>query len=145
MSVPVPTSALTAAEKGREQQQEAVAAGDEKIALSRIDSASSRTSSTTTSESRAGQDASGKGGTQKRTWYQKLNLLRLRKIPPVPEERSVSPEYGASVLSIIFFQWMSPLMNVSSEGYSITIPTNALPIDWLPTASTASRHLESKP
>lgn len=117
MSVPQPTSALTAAEQHREQQEQeaaaATAAGDEKLALSKIGAISSRTSSISTSEDSAEQDALGKGGAQKRKWYQKLNPLRLRKIPPVPEERSVSPEYGAGILSVILFQWMSPLMNVS--------------------------------
>lgn len=42
-----------------------------------------------------------------------LNPLRLQKIPPVPEERTPSREHGASFLSLLFFQWMSPLMNVS--------------------------------
>jgi ATP-binding cassette, subfamily C (CFTR/MRP), member 1 len=117
MPVPQPTSALTAAEQHREQQDQesvgATAAGDEKLAFSKINDTSSRTSSISTTEHSPGQDASGKGGAQKRKWYQKLNPLRLRKIPPVPEKRSVSPEYGAGILSVILFQWMSPLMNVS--------------------------------
>jgi hypothetical protein len=116
MPVPQPTSPLTAAEQHREQQaQEAVAAaGDEKVAFSKIDATSSRTSSISTSDRSIEQDASEKGtGAQKRKWYRKLNPLRLRKIPPVPEERSVSHEYGANILSVILFQWMSPLMNVS--------------------------------
>jgi hypothetical protein len=109
---------LTAGEQHREQQEQeavaATAAGDEKLALSKTDATFSRTSSKSTSDSIIEQDASGKGlGAQKRKWYQKLNPLRLRKIPPVPEERSVSPEYGAGILSVILFQWMSPLMNVS--------------------------------
>ncbi|KAL4957572.1 P-loop containing nucleoside triphosphate hydrolase protein [Aspergillus filifer] len=41
-----------------------------------------------------------------------FNPLRLQKIPPVPAERSISREYGASWLSLAYFQWMSPLMNV---------------------------------
>ncbi|KAI9375909.1 P-loop containing nucleoside triphosphate hydrolase protein [Aspergillus egyptiacus] len=47
-------------------------------------------------------------------WYRRLTLnpLRLQKIPPVPEQRSVSREYGASFLSLVYFQWMSPLMKV---------------------------------
>lgn len=49
---------------------------------------------------------------QKKKWYQRLNPLRLQKTPPVPTERSVSHEYGASFFSIITFQWMSPLMKV---------------------------------
>lgn len=46
-------------------------------------------------------------------WYSRLNPLRLQKIPPVPTEREVSREYGASFLSIVTFQWMSPLMKVN--------------------------------
>ncbi|KAL2004862.1 hypothetical protein VTN00DRAFT_3135 [Thermoascus crustaceus] len=45
-------------------------------------------------------------------WYSRLNPLRLQKIPPVPTEREVSREYGASFLSVVTFQWMSPLMKV---------------------------------
>jgi hypothetical protein len=46
-------------------------------------------------------------------WYRRLNPLRLQKVPPVPTERRVSREYGASFLSIITFQWVAPLMHVS--------------------------------
>ncbi|KAJ5579757.1 uncharacterized protein N7459_005742 [Penicillium hispanicum] len=49
---------------------------------------------------------------QKKKWHQKLNPLRWQEPPPVPEERTVSREYGASVLSTMYFQWMSPLMKV---------------------------------
>ncbi|OGE58016.1 hypothetical protein PENARI_c001G04781 [Penicillium arizonense] len=48
----------------------------------------------------------------KKKWYRKLNPMRLQKIPPIPTERSISHEHGASFLSIISFQWMSPLMKV---------------------------------
>ncbi|PGH17822.1 hypothetical protein AJ80_04644 [Polytolypa hystricis UAMH7299] len=43
-------------------------------------------------------------------WYRRLNPLRLRKIPPVPTERTVSREYTAGFFSRITFQWMAPLM-----------------------------------
>ncbi|EFR00027.1 oligomycin resistance ATP-dependent permease YOR1 [Nannizzia gypsea CBS 118893] len=43
-------------------------------------------------------------------WYQRLNPIRLRKPPPVPSERAISKEHGASLLSVITFQWMHPLM-----------------------------------
>ncbi|EEA21837.1 ATP-binding cassette transporter yor1 [Talaromyces marneffei ATCC 18224] len=114
MSVPQPTG-LMAAEQHREQQeQEAVAAttaDNEKLALHKLEATSSRTSSIA-SDGSIEQDAPGKEATaQKRKWYRKLNPLRLRKIPPVPEERSVSHEYGTNILSVILFQWMSPLMN----------------------------------
>ncbi|KAN0068424.1 P-loop containing nucleoside triphosphate hydrolase protein [Elaphomyces granulatus] len=44
--------------------------------------------------------------------HHKLNPLTLQKIPPVPEERMVSREYGAGVFSKITFHWMAPLMRV---------------------------------
>lgn len=45
-------------------------------------------------------------------WYKKLNPLKHGKAIPVPTERTVSREYGASLLSILTFQWMAPLMKV---------------------------------
>lgn len=50
--------------------------------------------------------------TQKKKWYRRLNPLRMQKIPSVPTERSVSHEHGASLFSVLSFQWMSPLMKV---------------------------------
>ncbi|EGE02097.1 ABC multidrug transporter [Trichophyton equinum CBS 127.97] len=47
---------------------------------------------------------------KKLRWYQSLNPIRLQKPPPVPTERAVSKEHGASLLSVITFQWMHPLM-----------------------------------
>ncbi|KAL4803388.1 P-loop containing nucleoside triphosphate hydrolase protein [Aspergillus unguis] len=41
-----------------------------------------------------------------------LNPLRWQSVPPVPEQRSPSHEYGASWFSVAYFQWMSPLMKV---------------------------------
>lgn len=49
---------------------------------------------------------------QKKKWYRSLNPLRWQTPPPVPEERTPSKEYGASFLSVVSFQWMSPLMRV---------------------------------
>lgn len=51
----------------------------------------------------------------RKRWYKRLNPLRWEEPPPVPEERTVSKEYGAGFFSIISFQWMSPLMRVSSS------------------------------
>lgn len=50
---------------------------------------------------------------QKKKWYKKLNPLRWSHAPPVPTEREVSKEYGASYFSLLVFQWMAPLMTVS--------------------------------
>lgn len=49
---------------------------------------------------------------QEKTWRQKLNPLRWGGIPPIPEERIRSREYGASLFSKLFFNWMTPLMTV---------------------------------
>ena len=46
-------------------------------------------------------------------WYRKLNPLRWGGIPPVPETRQVCREYNAPFLSLVYFQWMAPLMSVS--------------------------------
>ena len=62
--------------------------------------------------SRSAPDEAAVQPTQKKKWYRRLNPLRLQKTPPVPTERSVSREHGASFFSIIYFQWMSPLMKV---------------------------------
>lgn len=60
-----------------------------------------------------GLDVDGLKSTTKKKWYKRLNPLRWQTPPPVPEERTPSKEYGASFLSVVYFQWMSPLMNVS--------------------------------
>ncbi|KAH2647828.1 hypothetical protein KXW29_004375 [Aspergillus fumigatus] len=44
--------------------------------------------------------------------WRKLNPLRLQNVPPVPSERQVTREYGANILSRIFFEWMTPFMKV---------------------------------
>ncbi|KAJ5928698.1 ABC transporter integral membrane type 1 [Penicillium verhagenii] len=54
----------------------------------------------------------GLESTKKKKWHKRLNPLRWSTPPPVPEERTVSKEYGASFLSVVYFQWMSPLMKV---------------------------------
>ncbi|WEW59727.1 ATP-binding cassette transporter yor1 [Emydomyces testavorans] len=62
-------------------------------------------------DDKAEKDNGVAGATQRKTkWYSKLNPLRLRRPPAVPEERRVSREYKAGFLSTITFQWMSPLM-----------------------------------
>lgn len=49
---------------------------------------------------------------QAKPWKQKLNPLRWGRIPPIPEERIQSREYGASIFSKLFFNWVTPLMTV---------------------------------
>jgi ATP-binding cassette, subfamily C (CFTR/MRP), member 1 len=85
------------------------AEGAERKQLARMQSAMTETSLATSA-----------AGTQmpevaKKPWYQRLNPLRWGKVPPVPEERTVSPEYNAGFFSMLIFQWMAPLMTVSGR------------------------------
>ena len=50
--------------------------------------------------------------TRKKAWYKYINPLRWGGIPPVPEKRVVSREYNAPFLSLVYFQWIAPLMQV---------------------------------
>lgn len=75
---------------------------------------SRETSGTETSEN--GSDTkSEKREPVKRSWGERLNPLKTKHKPPVPAERQPSREYGANILSIITFQWISPLMRVSTR------------------------------
>ncbi|QSZ29358.1 hypothetical protein DSL72_003872 [Monilinia vaccinii-corymbosi] len=57
----------------------------------------------------------------KEAWYKKINPLRWGAIPPVPETRTPSKEYTASFLSLLYFQWMAPIM---SAGYRRQLEPN---------------------
>lgn len=58
---------------------------------------------------RPGADEEGAGG-KKKPWHKRLNPLRWGPVPPVPEQREVSREYGAGFFSKLFFQWQQPIM-----------------------------------
>lgn len=45
---------------------------------------------------------------EKKPWYKRLNPLKRSKKPPIPKERIVSREYGASFLSLLTFQCKPP-------------------------------------
>lgn len=49
----------------------------------------------------------------KKPWYKKTNPLKWGATPPVPETRTPSREHTASFLSLVYFQWMAPMMDVS--------------------------------
>lgn len=53
---------------------------------------------------------------KKKPWYKTLNPLRWGQIPPVPTKRTPSREATASWLSIVYFQWMAPIMSVCNQG-----------------------------
>lgn len=61
----------------------------------------------------------------KKPWYKKINPLRWGKIPPIPETRRVSKEYRAPFLSLVYFQWVAPIMSV---GYKRQLEMNDI---WL--------------
>lgn len=52
---------------------------------------------------------------EKKPWYKNPNPFRWGSIPPVPKERTVSREYKAGFFSKLTFEWMTPLMSVSSS------------------------------
>lgn len=55
----------------------------------------------------------------KKSWYKNLNPLRWGGIPPVPKTRKVSREYNASFFSLVYFQWVAPMMSVSTSDASL--------------------------
>ncbi|CAG8981562.1 hypothetical protein HYALB_00013680 [Hymenoscyphus albidus] len=52
---------------------------------------------------------------QQKPWYKKMNPLRWGGISPVPETREQSREYTAGFLSLVYFQWIAPLMAAGYE------------------------------
>ena len=87
----------------------------------------SRTLTTTTTATSALTVESNFGTTtrEQKLWYKRLNPLKRSKKPPVPKERILSREYGASFLSLLTFQWMAPIMSV---GYQRPLELNDI---WL--------------
>lgn len=98
-------------EKGEES---AIQDEGEKTDLKPIKSCATDTSAVSGATSSAAAPA-------KKPWYKNLNPLRWGGIPPVPKERKVSREYTAGFLSLLVFQWMTPLMTVS--GLTISFET----------------------
>lgn len=75
-----------------------------------------RSTSSWTSRS-SGDDSQGEKGAAgvKRPWSERLNPLKKKTKPPVPEQRQISLEYYASFWSLLTFQWMAPIMSVSKS------------------------------
>ncbi len=83
-----------------------------------------RTTSNAAASELSSQDDETKSTDQtwaKKAWYKRLNPLKSSRKPPVPKERSVSREYGASFFSLLTFQWMAPLMRVCGMHYPCEI------------------------
>jgi ATP-binding cassette, subfamily C (CFTR/MRP), member 1 len=70
------------------------------------------TTTTSTVESSSSDAVIKEEDTQPLPWYDRINPLKRRKVPPVPQERTVSREHGASIVSLMTFQWMNPVMTV---------------------------------
>lgn len=49
---------------------------------------------------------------ERKKWSEKINPLKKKHAPPIPNEQGPSPEYTANFWSLLTFQWMAPLMNV---------------------------------
>ncbi|KAL2196226.1 P-loop containing nucleoside triphosphate hydrolase protein [Corynascus similis CBS 632.67] len=58
---------------------------------------------------------------EQKPWYKQPNPLRWGKIPPVPKQKEVCPEYKAGFFSSLVFQWIAPLM---SRGYKRPLEYN---------------------
>jgi hypothetical protein len=80
---------------------------DKRPAIDRTRSYATNTSAVTRTDSHVDEPV------KKQPWYRKINPLRWGGIPPVPETRKVSREYNAPFLSLVYFQWMAPLMSAS--------------------------------
>ncbi|KAL1881140.1 hypothetical protein VTK73DRAFT_4587 [Phialemonium thermophilum] len=73
-----------------------------------------RTRSYATETSVATATTSRHGDRKPKPWYKTVNPLRWGRVRPVPKERTTCPEYKAGFFSMLFFQWMQPLM---TTGY----------------------------
>lgn len=72
--------------------------------LARLRSYATNTSATTAATSRHPP--------VQRKWYKTPNPLRWGRIPDVPEEKTVCPEYKAGFFNKLIFYWQGPLMSV---------------------------------
>ena len=62
----------------------------------------------------------------KGSWRQRINPFGGRRAPPIPETRTqISPEYSASFISLLTFQWMQPVMWI---GYKRQLEMNDIPL-----------------
>ena len=82
-----------------------------------LDLAAARTITQTTTASALPFETPASNEPHRKPWYKKLNPLKWGKAIPVPAERTVSKEYGASFFSVLTFQWMAPLMKVETTPH----------------------------
>ncbi|KAG9234185.1 ABC multidrug transporter-like protein [Amylocarpus encephaloides] len=91
--------------------------GDEKEKgkMESVDRYSTNASAVTRTDSHADEPV------PKKSWYKQINPLRWGKIPPVPGNRGPSREHTAGFLSLVYFQWVAPIMSV---GYKRPLEQN---------------------
>ncbi len=97
-----------------------------------------RTYTATTTTSSVTVESTTNGPGEKIAWYKRLNPLRRSVKPPIPKERRISREYGASFFSLLTFQWMAPLM---STGYQRPLELNDI---WLVNPNRAAPVISAK-
>jgi len=96
---------------------------EKRVELNRLRSYATGTSAVSATTVNTAQNLESK------PWYKQPNPMRWGKIPPVPTERDVCPEYKASFLSQLFFGWMQPLMQVGSVRRAVSQGTPLLSAD----------------
>lgn len=80
----------------------------------------------------------------KKPWFERANPLRWGGIPPVPESRGPSREHTAGFFSLVYFQWIAPLMAVC-YCFQKFICHLLIYIGWLQTTPPAKRYMDRKP
>ena len=105
-----PTESASLSESGsfEKDTEKNIGNAPETQRVRRTVTSSTALSQITSNESRAAAT------TPVKPWYKRLNPLKWGKKPPVPKERTVSPEYSAGFFSKLMFQWMGPIM---TTGY----------------------------
>lgn len=97
-----------------------------------------RTTTAATTTSSMTVDSTTNEPRTKKPWYKRLNPLKRSVKPPIPTERRISREYGASFFSLLTFQWMAPLM---STGYQRPLELNDI---WLVNPDRAAPVISAK-
>lgn len=85
----------------------------------RLNPDATRTVTQTTTASAIALESQIPTAAGKKPWYKNLNPLKRGKAIPVPAERSVSREHGASFLSMLTFHWMAPIMKVRPTAFQV--------------------------
>ena len=97
-----------------------------------------RTLTTTTTTSTLTIESAAAAPQERKPWHKRLNPLKRSTKPPVPKDRKISREYGASFMSLVTFQWMAPIM---STGYQRPLELNDI---WLVNPNRGAEVLSSK-